>query len=461
MTARRCRFALGLPLLLAACAGGPVGSAPSADPVAATDCRRLVEEAGPGPPALTVVTLGPLEVAGAAESGGDAARCRLLVGGLEIREVRREPGGILTLEGERTTGTRRRPNPEHRRLVRELRRLERKAERGTRLSRTGDPAVDIVGTLLSGVLDLLRRGERERTRAELEARLARTPRSVEEPVLVRERFAAEITRLERRGRVVVVLWDAATGRAWRARVPFRERRILARPLDGRNDRRPPPGITLVATGDDTNGQDPPPRLSLGELLAGLRPALATPGELVGLADIETALRAAAVLPAAGRPRGPEADAGTGGIPVEALPVRVHPAVVQVGEGEGTRALGFYVASDRVLTLTRALPAGSLVPVETGDGRRLYGLVDARDEALGLALLWVPRPGPPLAWARGEGTGSPALLLPRADVAVRAGAPVVVGEGVLAMVGAVRPDRSPLIHAGDLRRFTARVLAASR
>ncbi len=455
------RALLILLLGLAACARTPQTAPPAVEPAAGPsaqrDCRHLAASLEAAPKFLAVETFGPIELAlalPAAASGGEA-RCRLLVGAATILQQRLAPQGVVRLEGERPVATRRRVNPEYRRLEAELRRLEREERAPTRLSRTGDPALDLLGLLLGGAVDLVRAAAGSNEREALAGRLAATPRYLEEPVTSRYTYEAELFELYRRGTVEAVLWDAPSGRTWRARLPFEERRTLALPL-GRDprDRRTPAGYTLVT--DRRALEDPtalPIRLDPGALFSTLATALEETGRTRDLAALRTQLAAASTLPAAGPPPAAPAD-GKGGIDPAELPLRPHEAVVVVLAGDEPRTLGFYVAPERVLTVAHALPPGSLIPLETASGLRLYGLVERRDPRADLALLWVPRRGTPLGWARGDVSEPPVLLVPRRDIRLRTGAPVAVGGKVLALVRDDRIRPWPLVTAERLEGFSA-------
>ncbi len=458
----RPRALLILLLGLAACARTPQTAPPAVEPAAGPstqrDCRHLAASPEAAPAALLVETFGPIELAPAppaAASSGEA-RCRLLLGAPAISQQRLSPRGVVRLEGERPVATRRRVNPEYRRLEAELRRLEREERAPTRLSRTGDPALDLLGLLLGGAVDLVRAAAGSNEREALAARLAATPRYLEEPVTSRYTYEVELFELYRRGTVEAVLWDASSGRTWRARLPFEERRTLALPL-GRDprDRRTPAGFTLVA--DRRALEDPtalPIRLDPGALFSTLATALEETGRTRDLAALRTQLAAASTLPAAGPPPAATPADGNGGIDPAELPLRPHEAVVVVLAGDEPRALGFYVAPQRVLTVAHALPPGSLVPLETSSGLRLYGLVERRDPRADLALLWVPRRARPLGWARGDVPEPLVLLVPRRDIRLRTGAPVAVGGGVLALVRDDRIRPWPLVAADRLARFSA-------
>lgn len=456
---------------LAACAGArvpEVSPEPTAGPPEASACAGV-----PGDPAR----LADLPVV-EADRAGEVPRdgCRILVGAVDLADLRLLPEGIVELEGERPAGKRRRINPKRRELEARLRELEGGSERRRRAPGTGDPLLDLVGMLGSAVIGLVAEAASASEAERLKAELARTPVYVEEPATARYRYEAEAWRLVAEGSAEVALVDG-TGRGWSGRVPFRSERLLAIPLsrDPRDATRPDGVILLADRAELRRMAETPPLPQARELAAGLRRLVAGPPRPVDPAAL-AARRLASLRPAAGRPDGPPAPAE---LPVPAaedgpakpaeldparLPRRQSASVMRVREGARVAALAVYVAPDLLLTVAHALPEGALIPVEDFEGRLAYALVERTDPLADLALLWVPREGeplplagtvPPVRDAAAATAAVPELWLPQADAPERLGAPVVLDGRLLALVREDRTRPWGLAGAPLIRRFLGR------
>lgn len=467
---RRLPILVLLPLV-AGCAAVPSAELP--EPAAGPP----PDEAGACGPALRdparLAALPVVEGGGAPAEGGETGTgCRIVVGAVDLADVRLLPEGVITLEGERPAGQRRRVNPKRRDLEARLRELEGGAERTRRAPGTGDPLLDVVGLLGSAVIGFVSDAVSGSGIRELKAELERTPVYVEEPATARYRYEAEAWRLVVEGTAEVALVDG-TGRGWSGAVPFRGERLLAIPLSrDPRDSTLPEGVMLVADRAELHRiAHAPPLPHAGELAAGLRRLASGPPRPVDLAAL-AARRLAALRPAAGdmSAAGPEPAGGilqgeradaTGGLDPARLPRRASTSVVRIREGGAVRALAVHVAPDLLLTIAHALPEGSLVPVEDGAGRIAYALVERSDPLADLALLWVPREGPPLPLAggpterltqpAGDG-GTPELWLPEAGAPERLGAPVVVDGRLFAIVREDRTRPWGLAGAPLIRRF---------
>ena len=98
--------------------------------------------------------------------------------------------------------------------------------------------------------------------------------------------------------------------------------------------------------------------------------------------------------------------------------------LRLSEADG---VAFYVDPDHLLTAA-ALPEGSsLVPVEVPGLGKVWTMVEAEDEASGLALLYTPRPGAPLPLGRSDAAPAGGGGLPL-------GTPLMRGETVVGVVG---------------------------
>ena len=270
------------PVPAVAPAAGPAAPIPWPD---ASDCRDLADAIAALPPALRA-RLSPegAPLALAVQGGGaplaatDAvlpdvplpvddgrAGCVLVVE--RAASARAAPRRPLAHEMVRSTyraGGAGRANPDHRRLQRELRRLEAPEAMG--FVATGDPATDLIGLVAGTVLQGIGAALDGRAAAAARERLAATPATLSEPVW--EPYAFSVTTIEaaRQGRVRARLVDRAAATAWLLDQPLVEQRRF-RVADGRRARDRSllegGGSDLAATAD----------LAVWEQ-AGLRPSLA-------------------------------------------------------------------------------------------------------------------------------------------------------------------------------------------
>jgi len=485
MTAHRSALLLLLPLL-AGCAGtaGPTPSVePAAGPPQAPDPRSCIELLGDpdalGRLAVEAATLrDPAD--GLERGASERPGCRLVVGAVHVADLRLLPQGIVELEGERPDGRRQRVNPRRRELEARLRELEEDGRGGERRRPpgTGDPLLDVVGLLGSAVIGLVAEAASGSEAASLRAELERTPVYVEEPATAPYRYEAQAFRLVAEGSAEVALVDAATGLGWEGAVPFRIERLYAIPLtrDPRDTTRPE-GVVLVADRRELErlARAPLP-LTAAELAAGLVHLAQGAPRPVDLAELARR-QALQVRPAAGTLAEAAPTAVPGSSDVQNLsdnaaaaldPARLPRAasrsVVRIRDGGRTPALAVYVAPELLLTVAHALPDGSLIPVEDAEGRLSYALVERSDPLTDLALLWVPREGPPLPLADRAASGGesaaeqqsgPELWLPEQAAPERLGAPVVLEGRLLAVVREDRTRPWELAPAPLIRRLLDR------
>ena len=368
-----------------------------------------------GADALAIGTDRPIPEVGSHQTA--AAPCAILVGApMDL------PAPADTILDRRTvhsaypTGTKRRRNPEHQALERDLSATKRGATGRIDVLATGDPLLDLIGTVAGGVIGGIGAAAKRSDVRAAEAALAATPAFIEDPILTPYRYDLVELEAERRLAVPVALYDRALGRSTATTVTLAERRRFA-VVDGRH----PNDAGPLHAGDATP-------VSAAELTAWRRaqPAIATSILLTHLAAIEPTapgepetLEAAMVRlasPAAATPRGsasrptqrgneaplgvpaalaasvdailaaPEPAAAIASMPA----TRLQPAdLVRVGAAD--RA-GFYVTPEHVLVPAEALGYSSLVVVRYPDGMRAHGLVELVDETLGLALVYLPRRG---------------------------------------------------------------------
>jgi hypothetical protein len=391
-----CRvLTLALPLALAACAaptdGAPPGPAPARQPpedehedpwrrpledaAAPQGCAVVARRAlgGGGGAALALRLVGD---AGAVDddlglAGDAAAPCLLVVAAPEaLAPGPRRILGRETVRARHADGVREIPNPEHRELKRALAKAERGDDDDLDIRKTGDPAADLVGTLV----ELLVRGVgaigREQEAAELRTKLSATPETLEEPRTRAYSYEQVGVEAVRRAETRAALVDTRRGTLREALSRAEERRRFEL-AEGRraDDLGPPPGPDLAAIAR-WERQPPPVRVStlLAHLLAlqGERP-----GDLAGLlagwsGDVAPAAPAVAMAETAESARG----------------------VVAV-KGAGGAGAGFLVAAGRVLTLERLVAGSDLARVAAGPEREAFAVVERRDLASGLALLRVP------------------------------------------------------------------------
>ncbi len=122
-----------------------------------------------------------------------------------------------------------------------------------------------------------------------------------------------------------------------------------------------------------------------------------------------------------------------------------------------------MSPELVLLPAEQLPDSALVPLTFAPGRRTYGILERLDDERELALVWVPRRGPPLELdpARGRGTvgtsdsPAPAWLVPTFADLVLPGSPLTLGGRVVGVALDPALDPGALVSVGRLRRFLDR------
>ena len=305
----------------------PVPEAPaSAPPVAAWpaggDCRALAAAIAARPPAARAAldrTRAPLALAVSGAPGRPApAEAATLDVPLPLDDGRRDCVLLLAAAPTMRAAPRRklahetvqssyrasggaRPNPDHRRLQRELRAAQ--GGDGVGLVATGDPALDLIGLVAGTVLEGIGTALSGRSEAALRAELAATPRTLREAAW--EAYAFEVVTLaaSRRGRIRAWLLDRARGLAWGLDQPVLEERRF-RVAQGRRARDRgllEGGDGLAAPAEVAVWEQSGLRPSLAALLARFGPAADPSVRAVALADVA---EAAGPAPAAG----PEAPA---------------------------------------------------------------------------------------------------------------------------------------------------------
>ncbi|GBD43753.1 hypothetical protein HRbin40_01233 [bacterium HR40] len=428
------------------------------------DRLRLLVEGGPearDAPALAVRSLDP--AAAIALSAGFVRReelpqadCLLLLDRVRITESEVRPLGSLAVEVERVVSRRKIANPERAALERRLAEL-RQERRGDRrdILRTGDPTVDLVGLAAQTLVDVVDTvAGRGAEMARLEEELARTPPTREEETVERLPLAVERSAVRVRGKVRVALVDPRHELVWQGEVPVEEVRTYALlPASAPRDVRFPSTTDLVPVRDRSvldAARSQPPAVAIAAIARALLDRPLEPPARLALADLERRWRQEDG--SAGEAR---ALSSLSSLEPAAPPrptVRLDPRVVVVRDEDGDRALAFYIGPEHLLTLARTLPTTTLVPVGVAPGLVTYGLVESRDEARDLALLWVPRRGEPLRLADSGGAGGAPLGSPFAASDELPGAPVVDARGVTAIRRA--PESADMVPLSEILGFLA-------
>ncbi len=455
-------------------AGGPATAPVAAAWPEAASCSALVRAlATLGPAArrdldpltapVALVGVGPQElrlerdlpIPVAATATGATAPCLLLVGAPAALPAAADR--VLDQRVVHSTyqdGSKRRRNPDHQALERDLAAAKRAPGDEFDVFRTGDPMLDLIGTLAGGVIGGIGQFGAEREIRELETALAATPAYLEQPTESAYRYDLVELEAERRARLPVALFDRASGTAIAIDVTRAERQLFALANDRRpQDLQPPPvpGAALVTTATLAAWRAGSPTLTTSALVEHLAEALgdgvsarpATLGET--LADLRRALPAGPVVMAA-------LEGPTGRTPAAVRSARpLAEGLVQVG-GEGD-ASGFYVTAEHIAAPASALARSSLVPVRYPDGMAAYGMVELVDEELGLALIYLPRHGEVLE--RAVAGAAPPPPAPRPGTPQ--GVPFVDDERILGLFVVDSLTAEPRwVSALELDRFVGRL-----
>ena len=286
--------------------------------------------------------------------------------------------------------------------------------------------LDLVGTLVGGVIAAFSQiGDNAEVEDAL-ATLKETPRSQDRPVYRAYEFGRSTVRVGKEAIIPVALRDFRRGRIWRSQVRQRELRQFA-VLD-RLDPRDPDYEQHRAGGmsrrELEHWQQQPPQLPLTALVAALvepgdsiAPAPGGAGELVATSADLAAGEIPDIEPAAGPPAAMSASLARSS-PVAAIaaptPQAGHRPPHQAGSEAigwppGRRVLvrltagdrsgtGFYVKPRLVATTADVVGTGSVIDVKASDGSVMLGLVALVDPTSNLAVVHVPRAGPPLPFA---------------------------------------------------------------
>ncbi len=378
-----------------------------------------------GPEALAVRSDLPIPEVTAAAVG--AAPCAVLVGAaVQLPAAADVVLERRTVHSAYPTGTKRRRNPEHQALEKAVAAKNRTAATGVDVFATGDPLLDLIGTVAGGVISgigaVAGRGD---VRA-AEAALADTPAFIEDPILTPYRYELVELEAERRLAVPVALYDRGLGLAAETIVTLAEQRRFA-VGSGRHPQDVEPQhathATAITAAELAAWRRSPPPIATSMLLTHL--AATEPAAPTGQASLEATMARLArpspgstaderqlarttggddappAIPAAlsaavdGILTTPEPSAGPAAQPVAVSPTEIgawreRPSgIVRVG-ADGLA--GFYVTPEHVVVPAAALGRSSLIVVRYSDGMSAYGLVELVDDALGLALVYLPRSG---------------------------------------------------------------------
>ena len=320
-------------------------------------------------------------------------------------------------------GTRRTANPDRKLLEKKLAeaRKDKRADRksGSGEVSTGDPVLDLVGLMAGGLISGITGYFETDEVAALEAELKATDAFIEEPLLTTYKY--DLTELESRrtATLILALVDMRDGTGW-----FRQQDITDRQLVALSDNRHPgdktsqhgPAFRLMTSSEleIRERQTPVPGEAELRIAAGLwasTPPVAltlddlrqpTPLTTPPARDTEELTASSLELPSADddvadiepAARAPAPAVATARKPAGQWRAANRSEVVAVGHDGATVA--FHVSEDELIVPANALPASSIVELVYPDGMTVYGLIERRDDSSGLARLFSPRSGTPLA-----------------------------------------------------------------
>jgi len=355
-----------------------------------------------------------------------AGPCVLLVGTYQV--LGHQPDRVLerrTVHSSYQTGTKRRRNPEHQALEKELAAARREAERGLDVLSTGDPLVDLIGMVAGSVIGGFDAVARRQELQELEARLDATATFIEDPILTPYRYEQIALEAERRFALPVALHDRAAGALWRTTVTLAETERFAvaddrHPKDAETDQ--PARSRHVTSAELEMWRRDPPAIDDRALLTHIAAtARSRPFEAMSLEDAVAVLRSPDVpmMASAAKAASPNADPTSSRPAAESMsdagrlvlptdlpepaagdpsPVELRPLLDNLARVGADELAGFYVSSEHLLVPVSALGRSSLVAIRYADGMRAHGLVELVEDRLGVALVYLPRPAEALPLA---------------------------------------------------------------
>lgn len=438
-----------LPLLaLAGCVGAPQpeGASP-ARLAASTDCRTVVATAlrdkviptgADGRPLLAAIGIGEAPavqldatgVKGLQRYAAGVSRpvaCLAAIGPattpVDVAEV---DGGQKEIESSYLDPDAQTLNPAYRQAQADLDARQRETDMADAAGRQ-DVLSETWSGLAGGTRALFRTSDRT-----LRERARTTPKVIEgEPVPYT--VVADVMDVTKSVEAPLALIDTRTGLVVQQRRALAERRtvMVADGLRDLDQQAMEPGSALLDRASYRRWSGGAPLVPLETVLAALAsPPAGAQSRPGGLAALQAA------WPSQDQARVPTAPA-----PV----ATALPGVVEI-EGMSGRGQGVYVSADKILTAARLIGDTGLVRVGGAGGVTIYGVVDRRDEASGLALVYVQRPGPPVAI-------EPAASVPaagRRQAGWLDGAPVVQGGRVVGLV--TDGDRGRIASGATLATF---------
>jgi Trypsin-like peptidase domain len=411
-------------------------------------------------PQLPIETDLPLALddAGAATE----ARCLIRIGPAQDQSAAHRAVDIQDVHSAYQSALRSERNPDYDAAQLAHREAKENAEGRHQLVRVGDPLLDLIGTTVGGLIGTVDRRVREHEVDDAAAELAATPRSRDQPVYRPYSFERIVVRAQKQAVVPIALLDASGRELRRTELRQSERRefFVLQGLDPRDRDYEQHRSSSMTRADLARWARTPPALRLSSVAIALTegpaaehrvpdiapaagPALPEPmhfGQPSGLEPTpeheleprsDDAASAAGSLaaplledwvdepesdPALLTAPGPDSHGALGIAGLEPRPADSHtvaperafevprepqaPSVVLIRAGRAAGS-GFYVRENLVLTTYQLVRAISVADITTADGATVPALVAAVDPSRDLALLQMPRPGPPAALYEGS------------------------------------------------------------
>lgn len=276
------------------------------------------------------------------------------------------------------------------------------------INSTGDPTLDLVGVIAESVLigidalfteDALVSSNQGAVQA----------RYVDEPRLFPYSYQMAEIEASRSARVPIALIDQRRGERVETNLALRETQLFALSDDRHPDDpqvQHDPSARLISTLQLRRWEASPPSLSMAGLIEHLqvngsahtKPAakgVYQPRKLFGASEASAhpvQLVPTVIEPAAGTITGVDLEAEADKI--ELAPIPAATGVVRI-QAEDQEFAGFFVSNDHLIVPFQAITPGALVELMFPDGVKVLGLVEKRDPALGLALIFSPRADTPM------------------------------------------------------------------
>ena len=309
-------------------------------------------------------------------------------------------------------GTKRRTNPEYKRLESDIKAARKKENEGSSSFETGDPLLDLIGFVAGGVIEGASSYFGKSELQELEDKRETIDPFVEEPVMTTYSYDLSELETRRHAQWSLTLSDQTTGQVWHHLLKSSETLSVAL-----SDNRHPKDMTV---------QHSPQFRLMNSTDLSLWERSAPPLPMQDLRNIATAWAASAPMPAsiatleqnAGPPLPVEQTLEVSPPVAKIAPiVAAKPPVHQVIEpaaasghrgaariadgfeviriGKDRRAVAFHVAEDTLLAPIDSLPQSSLIELVYPGKTLVYGLIEERDSNSGMARIFSPRSFEPL------------------------------------------------------------------